>query len=164
MSGLRRRGLPCRTPRRLAKPFAVIAGWHGRSSREAVGQSGLEACPWCATTDLYIQKDFPQGLGLFIVVVGFAISTVFWYYEMPIPAYAVLLASCPARYGDVLHGAERDDLLSLSLPDSRSAGPIPAASIGRSTWQSASGTVKNESVLEQLRHCEPSTDRTSATP
>jgi hypothetical protein len=45
------------------------------------------------TTDLYIQKDFPQGLGLFIVGVGFAISTVFWYYEMPIPAYLVLVVS-----------------------------------------------------------------------
>ena len=45
------------------------------------------------TTDLYIQKDFPQGLGLFIVVVGFAISTVFWYYEMPISAFLVLIIS-----------------------------------------------------------------------
>ena len=45
------------------------------------------------TTDLYIQKDFPQGLGLFIVGLGFAISTVFWYYEMPISAYLVLVVS-----------------------------------------------------------------------
>jgi hypothetical protein len=60
---------------------------------ESIEDDELRCCPWCATTDLYIQKDFPQGLGLFIVVVGFAISTVFWYYEMPIPAYLVLLAS-----------------------------------------------------------------------
>jgi hypothetical protein len=53
----------------------------------------LQSCPWCLTTDLYLQKDFPQGLGLFIVVVGFAISTVFWYYEMPISAYMVLVVS-----------------------------------------------------------------------
>jgi uncharacterized protein (DUF983 family) len=61
--------------------------------REAFGHGQVEACPWCMTTDLYVQKDFPQGLGLFIVVVGFAISTVFWYYEMPIPAYLVLVVS-----------------------------------------------------------------------
>jgi hypothetical protein len=61
--------------------------------REAFSHGQLEACPWCMTTDLYIQKDFPQGLGLFIVVVGFAISTIFWYYEMPIPAYLVLVVS-----------------------------------------------------------------------
>jgi hypothetical protein len=60
---------------------------------EAITQSRLDACPWCLTTDLYLQKDFPQGLGLFIVVVGFAISTVFWYYEMPIATFAVLVAS-----------------------------------------------------------------------
>ena len=53
----------------------------------------LKSCAWCGTEDLYIQKDFPQGLGLLIVVVGFAISTVFWYYEMPLLTYMVLLAS-----------------------------------------------------------------------
>jgi hypothetical protein len=65
---------------------------------EAIGPSGLEACPACMTTDLYVQKDFPQGLGLFIIFVGFAISTVFWYYEMPIPAYLVLVASMLLDY------------------------------------------------------------------
>jgi hypothetical protein len=61
--------------------------------QDAIEQQRLKSCPWCATTDLYIQKDFPQGLGLFIVIVGFAISTAFWYYEMPVLAYLVLLAS-----------------------------------------------------------------------
>ncbi|MGC8638834.1 MAG: hypothetical protein ACP5XB_03015 [Isosphaeraceae bacterium] len=61
--------------------------------REAIADGELLACPLCATTDLYIQKDFPQGLGLFIVIVGFVISTVFWYFEMPLVTYAVLLAS-----------------------------------------------------------------------
>jgi len=44
---------------------------------EALVDGALRACPWCATADLYVQKDFPQGLGLFIVIVGFVISTVF---------------------------------------------------------------------------------------
>jgi hypothetical protein len=60
---------------------------------EAISEARLVACPWCLTSDLYIQKDFPQALGLFIVVVGFAISTVFWYYEMPVATFAVLLVS-----------------------------------------------------------------------
>jgi hypothetical protein len=68
-------------------------GWAKDLRIEGFEQGTLHACPWCATTDLYIQKDFPQGLGLAIVFVGFAISTVFWYYEMPIPAYLVLLGS-----------------------------------------------------------------------
>jgi hypothetical protein len=61
--------------------------------REAFEDGTLRSCAWCGTEDLYLQKDFPQGLGLAIVVAGFAVSTVFWYYEMPIPAYLVLLAS-----------------------------------------------------------------------
>jgi hypothetical protein len=60
---------------------------------EALEGHQLHSCPWCSTGDLYVQKDFPQGLGLTIVVAGFAISTVFWYYEMPIPAYLALVAS-----------------------------------------------------------------------
>jgi hypothetical protein len=59
----------------------------------SVEDGKLKACPWCLTIDLYVQKDFPQGLGLAIVFIGFAISTVFWYYEMPIPAYLVLILS-----------------------------------------------------------------------
>jgi uncharacterized protein (DUF983 family) len=61
--------------------------------REACEDRALTACAWCGTDDLYLQKDFPQGLGLAIVVAGFVVSTVFWYDERPIPAYLVLLAS-----------------------------------------------------------------------
>jgi hypothetical protein len=60
---------------------------------EAFGEGGLRACPVCATEDLYVQKDFPQGLGLAIVVAGFVVSTVFWYYDRPVPALGVLLVS-----------------------------------------------------------------------
>jgi hypothetical protein len=60
---------------------------------EAFEDGLLAGCPWCGTTDLYIQKDFPQGLGLFIVIIGFAISTVFWYLEKPTYTYLILLAS-----------------------------------------------------------------------
>jgi hypothetical protein len=61
--------------------------------REVFETGPMTACPWCATTDLYLQKDFPQGLGLFIVIVGFVISTVFWYFEKPLITYLILLAS-----------------------------------------------------------------------
>jgi ribosomal protein L40E len=58
---------------------------------EGIDGSRLDACPWCLTTDLYIQKDFPQALGLLIVMLQIGISTVFWYYEKPIETFAVLL-------------------------------------------------------------------------
>ncbi len=57
------------------------------------GGSSLRACPWCATADLYLQKDFPHGLGLGIVVAGFAVSSVFWFDYRPVPALLVLLAT-----------------------------------------------------------------------
>jgi hypothetical protein len=66
----------------------------------------MDACPWCLTTDLYLQKDFPQGLGLVIVLMGFTISTVFWYDEMPLATFAVLLAS-----------AVVDGVLYYTVPD-----------------------------------------------
>ena len=61
--------------------------------REAFDQGNLRCCAVCGTEDLYIQKDFPQRLGIVIVVVGFAISSVFWYYERPLWTYAILLTS-----------------------------------------------------------------------
>jgi hypothetical protein len=61
--------------------------------REVFVDGQLAGCPWCATQDLYTQRDFPQGLGLAIVMVGFAISTVFWYLEKPIITYLILLSS-----------------------------------------------------------------------
>ncbi len=62
-------------------------------SSDAFEGEQLRACGLCSTEDLYIQKDFPQGLGLAIVIAGFVVSSVFWYYEKPLYTYAILLAS-----------------------------------------------------------------------
>jgi hypothetical protein len=63
-----------------------------RPLHKAAGAGGeLRACPWCATEDLYVQKDFPHGLGLAIVLAGFGLSTVFWYFYRPVAALGVLL-------------------------------------------------------------------------
>ncbi len=59
----------------------------------AVADDRLSACAACGTEDLYVQKDFPHGLGLLIVVVGFGLSTIFYAYYQPIAAMAVLLAT-----------------------------------------------------------------------
>jgi hypothetical protein len=53
----------------------------------------LQFCPLCSTSDLYTQKDFPKALGLCILLAAFGISTVFWYYEMPLLTYLVLIIS-----------------------------------------------------------------------
>lgn len=62
-------------------------------SPDTLDAEGLRLCACCATADLYIQKDFPHNLGLLIVIVGFAASSVFWYRMEPIAAFAVLLST-----------------------------------------------------------------------
>jgi hypothetical protein len=60
---------------------------------EAIVDGRLGACPCCLGSDLYIQKDFPQALGLAVVVTQFAVSTIFWYYERVLATFSVLIGS-----------------------------------------------------------------------
>jgi hypothetical protein len=89
----------------------------------------LQFCPACMTSDLYIQKDFPQGLGLFIVIIGIAISTVFWYYEMPISAFAVLILSLVLDFL-MYHTVPNVTICYRCLSQFRGAGSNPAGRFG----------------------------------
>jgi hypothetical protein len=60
---------------------------------DAVRGGQLTRCLACPSTDLYIRKAFPQRLGVAIVVVGFAVSCVFWYFHRPIATFGVLFAT-----------------------------------------------------------------------
>lgn len=60
---------------------------------DCMSTEGLAHCPYCGTGKLYVQKDFPQGLGLAIVILGFAWATWYWYQVRPVAAYAVLIGS-----------------------------------------------------------------------
>ncbi len=75
------------------EPTCLRCGERRRLRPGAFEDGRLRACACCGTEDLYLQKDFPQGLGLLIVFVGFGIATVLWYYEWPILTFAVFLAS-----------------------------------------------------------------------
>lgn len=68
-------------------------GWSRELKPGGLDDDGLRACLFCGTEDLYVQKDFPHGLGLLIVCLGFAVSTVFWYYYRPAWALGVLLVT-----------------------------------------------------------------------
>lgn len=59
----------------------------------AVGPQGLKQCVVCPSTELFVRKDFSQALGVSIVVVGFILSSVFWYYRLPLWTYGVLFAT-----------------------------------------------------------------------
>ena len=89
--------LDCRAVGRVASPesteHATCPGC-GRVRElrsDAIRGGELEACSGCGTADLYVQKDFPHGLGLGIVVAGFVVSSIFWYLYIPLAAYGVLI-------------------------------------------------------------------------
>ncbi len=53
----------------------------------------MQRCLICPSRDVYLRKDFPQRLGVLIVVLGFAASTVTWAYSRPIWTFAILFAT-----------------------------------------------------------------------
>jgi hypothetical protein len=68
------------------------------SERWPVAEAAVQAdqvsrCVICPSTELYVRKDFSQALGVAIVVAGFIISSLFWYWRMPLWTYGVLFAT-----------------------------------------------------------------------
>ena len=93
-----------------------------------VQQGKLCKCLVCPSVDLFVRKNFPQRLGVTIVVIGFGLSCITWFLYKPIATFAILFATalldvvlyvlvgevvecyrCHARYGGVndptSHGA-----------------------------------------------------------
>src|SRR5262249_23833636 len=50
-------------------------------------------CLICPSTELFVRKDFSQSLGVAIVVGAAIVSSIFWYYRMPLWTYGVLFAA-----------------------------------------------------------------------
>lgn len=63
-------------------------------------------CLLCPSTDLFVRKDFPQRLGVWIVVVGFAASCVAWGMRELVWTFGILFAT-----------AAVDVALYLFMPD-----------------------------------------------
>ena len=59
----------------------------------ATGDGELQQCLICPSTELFVRKDFSQSLGVAIVVIGGIVSSVFWFYRMPLWTYGVLFAT-----------------------------------------------------------------------
>ena len=53
----------------------------------------LRRCLVCPSTELFARKDFPQRLGVAIVVAGFAASWVTWAWQLLIPTFAILFGT-----------------------------------------------------------------------
>lgn len=91
----------------------------------AVTNGKLARCLVCPSHDLFLRKDFPQRLGVAIVVLGFVASSVAWYYREVVLTFAILFVtalvdvvlyllmgdalvcySCGAEYRDVEPGQQ----------------------------------------------------------
>jgi hypothetical protein len=58
-----------------------------------VDQDRLDHCLVCPSRELFVRKDFPQRLGVAIVVAGFAASSVTWYYHQVLATFGILFAT-----------------------------------------------------------------------
>ena len=89
LPALRRRRSRC-PPTRSA--WANAAG--GRRPSRAPGTAGAPAVPRLPEhASCFARKDFPQRLGVGIVVVGFAASCVTWAWQLLVPTFAILFAT-----------------------------------------------------------------------
>jgi len=57
------------------------------------GRARVQRCLVCPSGELFARKDFPQRLGLAIVVAGFAASCVTWGMRLLVPTFAILFAT-----------------------------------------------------------------------
>ncbi|MCA9236494.1 MAG: hypothetical protein KDA44_13555 [Planctomycetales bacterium] len=62
----------------------------------AVEGDQVRRCLVCPSTDLYVRKDFPQRLGVLLVVVGIVGSSVAWYYGSLLWTFGILFATALA--------------------------------------------------------------------
>ena len=76
---------------------------------DAWDKGRLRRCLVCPSTDLFVRKDFPQRLGVTIVVIGFAASCVTWFNYWVGATFAVLFATALADF--VLYMVVGDSLV-----------------------------------------------------
>lgn len=75
---------------------ADAVGWAnaaGEAAGPATGLPVLRRCLVCPSTELFVRKDFPQRLGVAIVVAGFAASCVTWAWQLLVPTFAILFGT-----------------------------------------------------------------------
>ncbi len=59
----------------------------------AIETGRLSRCLACPSVDLFVRKDFPQRLGVGLVVLGVVASSISWGYGWPIVTFAILFAT-----------------------------------------------------------------------
>lgn len=60
---------------------------------DAMADGRLQKCLVCPSHELFVRKDFPQRLGISIILIGFVLSSIAWYNYQVYLAYGILFAS-----------------------------------------------------------------------
>ena len=60
---------------------------------KAINGKRLNRCLVCPSTDLYARKDFPQRLGVALVILGFVGSSIAWANYQVVWTFAILFAT-----------------------------------------------------------------------
>ncbi len=60
---------------------------------EAIEGNRVKSCLVCPSTDLFVRKDFPQRLGVGLVVIGIVGSSIAWYYSNVLWTFGILFAT-----------------------------------------------------------------------
>lgn len=63
---------------------------------DAVAGTRVKRCLICPSTDLFVRKDFPQHLGVFIVAVGIVGSSIAWFYTNILWTFGILFLTALA--------------------------------------------------------------------
>lgn len=79
-------------------PSAIKCGRCGRDiplsiSDDLRADRAVDRCPVCTGGDFYIRKDFDPKVGLTVVIIGAAISAVFYWFGRDLIAYGILASA-----------------------------------------------------------------------
>src|SRR5262245_41052111 len=62
-------------------------------SPQAISGNRVNRCLVCPSTDLFARKDFPQRLGVALVIIGFVSSSIAWANYQVFWTFAILFAT-----------------------------------------------------------------------
>ena len=101
-------GLPVKA---VDAPAAIRCGRCGRDIPLSVTPAlredrAVDRCAVCEGADFYTRKDFDPKIGLAVVIIGAAISAVFYWYQRDLIAYSILAAA--ALIDLVVYGRLKD--------------------------------------------------------
>jgi len=105
---------------------------------EAGGEPRLLRCLVCPCTELFTRKDFPQRVGVGIVVAGFAASCITWAWRLLVPTFAILFGT-----------ALVDVVLYLLMPDCQTCYRCGARYRGAEGWPGAFDLETHEKHRQQ---------------